>query len=200
MARLGLQLKLNDLTDEDQPLGGQLAVEMLDEALVGLVGELGYRALDPAAVQGAAHRRGTNVMVQADYAVSVGYDCVRCLSPRALGIRGHLRHVMSRGTTPKAALDGVIETLDDIADADVSYYTAAGDGAEIIDISPVIREYIVLELPMNPVCADADEEPCRLREGAGSIEPDDNEGQRALASEIIDPRWAPLLEIKKKLS
>lgn len=52
----------------------------------------------------------------------------------------------------------------------------------------MFREDLVLELPMNPHCVDA---------GFECIEQEKTESAQEAT---IDPRWAPLLEMKKKLN
>jgi len=62
-----------------------------------------------------------------------------------------------------------------------------------IDLSAVISEQIVLEIPMKPVCTESCKGLCPL---CGI---DLNEGECGCSSERSDPRLAPLAELKKRL-
>ena len=65
------------------------------------------------------------------------------------------------------------------------------DEHHTLDLSEAIRQYILLALPMKPLC----------RQDCGGIcqtcGQDLNEGKCECPSEAIDPRWADLLKLKK---
>jgi uncharacterized protein len=62
-----------------------------------------------------------------------------------------------------------------------------------LDLSAVISEQILLDLPMKPVC----QEDCKgLCPQCGT---DLNEASCSCQPETLDPRWASLLDLKKKL-
>ena len=71
-------------------------------------------------------------------------------------------------------------------DADDLEETYEGDE---VDLTELFRQDLVLALPMNPSCALAGASDCAYVENAHQTE-----------EERIDPRWAPLLELKKKLN
>ncbi len=65
------------------------------------------------------------------------------------------------------------------------------DEQHTLDLSEAIRQYILLALPMKPLCR---------RDCAGICQTcgkDLNEGKCECPSEAIDPRWAELLKLKK---
>jgi len=190
MSPLDLQFKLDDLLDEPRPFRGEIAVEALDEVLRGMIGELGYRACGPAVVRGSAYRSKRDVFIEAEVSVAVGFDCVRCLDPLELTLARTVRHLLvpgKRETTPESEVTVEFSPADD-ADEDLDCYE--GDA---IDLVALLREDILLELPMNPTCIEAQGGACPrfdevLAAPAAGPEPE------------VDPRWAPLLDLKKKLS
>jgi uncharacterized protein len=71
------------------------------------------------------------------------------------------------------------------ADLDDEVDTFQGDE---IDLTPIIRQDLILALPMNPSCADGDKDACQYESYQGSND-----------EPSIDPRWAALADLKKKL-
>jgi uncharacterized protein len=181
---LGLSFRIDDLADETRVVRGEVAPAVLDEVVGGMIGELGYRAESPASVEGSAYTAGDDVVFEGRIRARIGYDCVRCLTSRALGLDFEVRHLLVARAQPDAFPDDdvVVEPGDD--DETDELYPYDGDN---IDLAPLIREDVLLELPMNPSCRDAT--------GAECEEP-----LKAPPEPEVDPRWAPLLDIKKKLS
>ena len=92
-------------------------------------------------------------------------------------------------------LDLSISFLPNLSDDDDSdAYPIEG---EIIDIGEVVREELMLALPLSPLCTDgcvgADPERFPATASATSSETDDDD-DAAVAS--IDPRWAALSELQ----
>lgn len=69
----------------------------------------------------------------------------------------------------------------------------AVDG-EVIDLAPMLRDALTLELPLRPLCREACAGLC------GSCGQDLNEGPCGCAEEELDPRWAGLSVLRDKLS
>jgi len=74
-----------------------------------------------------------------------------------------------------------IEKLEDNTFSDEDAYTIFFNSEENIDIAPLIREQVILSLPLKPLCS----ENCEIPQY-------NNENN-------IDPRWQKLLELKEKL-
>lgn len=187
MTPLTLKFRLDDLSVEARPFQGDLPQEVVEEAVRGLVGELGYRALGPVRAEGSVYLAGgSDVVVNGTVEVGVGYDCVRCLTAREKHLSLRVDHLISRRKgDPEAELEL------DAADLDLESpeeHTYEGDE---IDLRDVFREDVLLELPMNPTCAEAD--------GAPGCEPLPGEATPAAEADTVDPRWAPLLELKNKM-
>lgn len=86
------------------------------------------------------------VMAQGDVATRAASRCVRCLEPVEVVVRAHVNARYERDESlldPDSLLLGTEEEL-------LGYF----DG-ESVDPSPQIREAVMMELPLHPVCADA---------------------------------------------
>lgn len=194
MTPLDLQFRLDDLQEDPREFRGQIAIEALDEVLKGMIGELGFRAQGPAAIKGSVYRSRRDVFIEADIEVAVGYDCVRCLDPLTFTFGRKVRHLLVPGKREATPAGEFAVDAEDAADADDDLDCYEGD---TIDLVPILREDILLEMPMNPTCVESQGAPCARFDqvlsavtAAAEAEPEAN----------IDPRWAPLLELKKKLS
>lgn len=76
------------------------------------------------------------------------------------------------------------------APAEEEVYEVQGDE---VDLEPMLRDALALSLPLNPVCR-AD---CQgLCAGCGK---DLNDGPCECVDDEIDPRWAPLSELRERL-
>lgn len=190
MNALGLEFRFDLLGFEPRPFAGALDVEQVRAAVGGLVGDLGYHVAEPAQVRGTAVRTaGGEVVVNGGLSVELGFDCVRCLTRRALTVALDGQYVLVK-RRPSA---------DGLAKEEVEFDAAALDApedytfdGETVQLADLFREELVLAVGMNPHCADAD--------GAGAdaecSAPADTQAPEA----TIDPRWAPLLALKQKLS
>ncbi len=184
---LALKFKVDDLRAEGRPFEGALSVELLEGCLPGLVGTLGYRPQGPASVAGTLYRSsGGEIIVTGRLQAEVGFDCVRCLQSRTLPVDVSGDHVFVRRETPtqpkgRETVDLVVEDEDE--DDDVSTY----EGDEI-DLHDTYREALLLELPMNPTCEHVQAEGCEALASDAPGEVD-----------TVDPRWAPLLELKRRM-
>ncbi len=187
--KLELVFRADDLADEGRAFGGELSVEELEPDLNGLVGELGYRPLSPAQIEGTVYRSGADeVIVDGRSTLKVGFSCARCLQDREMTISVRADHVLTRKKTLdiKGAEDDEPEVMldEDLDSPDEETF----EGDEI-DMRDLFRQDLIIEMPMNPTCEDAG---CKCVPLAGKS----TAGEAEMA---VDPRWAPLLEMKKKM-
>jgi uncharacterized metal-binding protein YceD (DUF177 family) len=183
MKPLGLKFRLDELPAEGRAFKGELTREVLDEALAGVVGDLGYRCLVPAAIKGSAYLSGgTEVILQSRLTAEVGFDCVRCLEPRVLRVDLRRDHVLVQ--RKDAAKPVVVVDSDEEQEDEVEVFR--GDE---INLSDLYRQELLVELPMNPSCAHIEGATCtEFEQGATALEAQ------------VDPRWAKLLELKKNMN
>ncbi|MDQ3662637.1 MAG: DUF177 domain-containing protein [Actinomycetota bacterium] len=102
-------------------------------------------------------------------------DCARCARPVPLDIALELCELF-------------VEPAHELADE--AYELSGTD----IDLEPVFRDVLTLALPLNPLCDAGCKGLCAY---CGK---DLNEGACSCRLESPDPRWAPLEELKVKLS
>ncbi len=183
MKPLGLKFRLDDLPAEGRAFKGELATEVLAELIEGMVGELGYRSLSPAAIEGTAYRSGgTEVIVDGRITTQVGFDCVRCLEARVFPV--DLRKDLVLVKRKAAGATEEVTPEDEEQDDDIE--TFVGDEVELTDL---FRQELLMELPMNPSCTHVEGATCSEFE----------QSDEAIEAQV-DPRWAKLLELKKKMN
>jgi uncharacterized protein len=111
------------------------------------------------------------VLVTAEVEVPVSAECGRCLDPLQLQLAAPVQELFAYEPDP---------------DDDESL-TVSGD---TLDLEPVVRDAVVLALPLNPLC---DPDCLGLCPGCGArlsdVEPDHTHDE-------IDPRWAALALLK----
>jgi len=183
MKPLGLKFRLEELSAEGRAFKGELTPEVLADALEGIVGDLGYRSLSPASLEGTAYRSGgTEVIVDGRISTRVGFDCVRCLASREFPVDLRRDLVLVKRTPTSVTEEDAPD--DEELDDDIETF----DGDEV-DLSDVFRQELLVELPMNPSCDHIEGATC------SKIEQSDE----AVEAQV-DPRWAKLLELKKKMN
>jgi uncharacterized protein len=183
-----LILNVDALEEANQPFEADLPRDFLDEV---------FRAEPPTEfvsagashLRGRATKMGRKVLVQAKFTVPVRGQCRRCLCNVALDEPVDL----TRTYVP-------VENLESRkpASAEASFDPEATDeesykGKEI-DLTPAIREQILLSVPPPPLCRDE----CKgLCPRCGN---DLNEGECGCDRAVLDPRWAGLkgIQLEKK--
>jgi uncharacterized metal-binding protein YceD (DUF177 family) len=162
---------------------GALSQETLNGCLPGIIGDLGYRPESGAEVKGTVYlSAGGEVVVEGTIVVRVSFDCARCLASRSTQVELSESHVLVRR---KPDRDGDREFIVSNEDEHPVEETFEGDE---IDLNELFRQDLLLSLPMNPSCEFAGNDECVLDDGAAKA-----------MEKPMDPRWAPLLELKKKL-
>lgn len=187
-----LILNVDALEEANQPFEADLPREFLDGVLRADP-PTEFHAAGAAHLAGRATRMGRKILVQAKATVPLQGQCKRCLKPVALDEQLEL----SRTWIPKDQVHkgehhekrGEMEASFDPGTADEEVY----EGKEL-DLSPAVREQILLSAPESPVCS----EDCRgLCPKCGK---DLNEGECGCDRTVVDPRWAALkgIQLQKK--
>lgn len=187
-----LVLNVAALEEGKQPLEADLSREFLD----------GVLRAPPATefhADGASRLRGTvtklhphEVLVEVRFTVPLSGQCKRCLAPLHLEeqvdlVRTWVPPKQSHAPAEHRGEDS--EGSFDPALADEEEYT----GKEI-DLSPAIREQVLLQIPSSPLCR----EDCKgLCPKCGK---DLNAGDCGCDRAVMDPRWAALkgIQLEKK--
>ena len=182
MKPLGLTFRLDDVVEGGRDFNASLSAETVKDCVSGLLGDLGYRAYESASVVGKVYRTANDeVIVDSRLKTSLQYRCVRCLNDCTLSVDVRQDHVLVRSDSkPK------VEEIE-LTDADLEDDAETFMGDEI-ELEPIFRQDLILSLPMNPTCDDGQGETCQY------------ESYQAQADDsAMDPRWAALADLKKKL-
>ncbi len=176
----------------DEPIG----LEMLQEVLGGVGKDTGFRATRPSTLHASLRKVSGGVLVQGHFTAHVAAPCKRCL----VNVTLELPVSFTLNLVPESLLRG-----DDHGDDEEKEDRGQGEMAgsfeledtdeevfdgKTIDLDPIVREQVLLALPMNAVCR----EDCKgLCAQCGQ---NLNEKQCGCETKVIDPRLAPLMNIK----
>jgi uncharacterized protein len=177
----------------DEPIGLELLQEVLGGAGAGQ--DTGFRAIRPSTLHASLRRVSGGVLVQGQFIAHVAAPCKRCLVDVGL----ELPVAFTLNLVPESLVRN--DELGDEGAEDRGQGEAVGsfeledadeevfDG-KTIDLDPIVREHVLLALPMNAVCGEDCKGLCA--QCGQSL----NERQCGCEQKVIDPRLAPLMNIK----
>ena len=108
--------------------------------------------------------RGQEVLLSGEVRATLLVDCVRCLETFEFPIEGDLAVLMVPGPAPVAG-----EDEEDGEDLGVEHYQG-----EEIELDELIRDTIVLEVPISPSCGDSCPGWEHLKDGPTEVEAEQN--------------------------
>ncbi len=129
-------------------------------------------------------RAGTDVLVQAHIDAQIAATCARCLTDVPLDVDLAVTTLYSPEHMRPKGSDEIDVRLDEL---NQNYYS----GSEIV-LDPMVREHLLLEAPMKPLCSEGCEGiavPEHLRPPA-----------EVFGGSASDTRFAPLLKLKEALT
>jgi uncharacterized protein len=176
----------------DEPIGLELLQEVLTGAGAGQ--DTGFRAIRPSTLHASLRKVSGGVLVEGKFTAHVAAPCKRCL----LDVTQDVPVSFTINLVPESLVRGDEQDEEaedrgqgetggsfELEDADEEVF----DG-KTIDLDPIVREQVLLALPMNAVCR----EDCKgLCAQCGQ---NLNEKQCGCEPKVIDPRLAPLMNIK----
>lgn len=157
------------------------------------VKDTGFRPLGAAELHVTLRKTGSGVLVQGATEVAVRTPCKRCLAdvPLAVPISFTLNLVpASRPATQSGAAAGDEEHGERGGSFDPGRVDEEVFNGKTIDLDPIVREQVLLALPMQAVCRENCQGLC------GMCGQNLNESTCSCASERVDPRLAGLKNIK----
>ncbi len=170
-------------TVEEIPESGMEVARELPRAWVEpLVGPQFYGRDPVIKAAFALNRAGRTVIVRGQLTGGLSFACSRCAEEAPYAMDHSFTHVFVEATARAANVPGEVDEDEDL---EVTYY----DG-EHVNLEPVVAEEIVLALPVAPRCSEGCKGICQ------NCGKNLNEGPCACASDVVDPRWARLKEIK----
>ena len=174
-------LKVQDVDERGKDYEFPLTAAWLDAAL----SETPLRR-DPAAPEGRfslhAQRNGHDILVRGELETDLLVDCSRCLGDTKVHVHAPLTALLTSGA------DSIPEEVE-LSSEDLDRARFVGN--EVV-LDEIAREHIVLECPMQPLCSDA----CPGIEIPDHLKPPAEE----FGGAGVDPRLAPLQQLKGKLS
>lgn len=171
---------LNDLREHEEPL--RVTASLTDRQL-GLQNLVSFDG--PLQAQMVIALENVRVRVGGGLSVHLGLSCCRCL--RRFGREIEKTFKVEYWPDPEVEEGEELELT--YEDLDVGFYRN-----DEIDLSGVVSEQVMLELPMKPVCR----EDCRgLCDQCGA---NLNEGSCDCDKSRIDPRFSVLVELKKRMN
>jgi uncharacterized protein len=179
-----LYIRLRDIPDEGLDLDVEVPSSLLANALEGVETRLDR---DHVRVNGSLSKQGENAFLRGSVTGSLDLPCARCAGPATLVLDVELNTTL----TPPMGDDE--SDTDDVLD-DVDFATLVNDKGEwVADLRELLREQIVLAIPIQPLCR---EDCAGLCARCGKAL---NEGPCGCPEEHpIDPRFAALEKLREK--
>ncbi|MDQ3034558.1 MAG: DUF177 domain-containing protein [Myxococcota bacterium] len=145
-------------------------------------------AADPGAVSVFAEKSGEDVLVRGRVRTRLIAECARCLAEATVPVDTELTVLFSaRGDAFRLPVDEEELTPEEL---DSEFFTG-----DTIALDALVREHVLLEVPMQTLCkqtCEGIEVPPEVRGPADLSEAPTHEGKR------VDPRLAPLLDLMDK--
>ena len=172
----------------------RIDIRELEEGPITLSGEVPLMDLNfdpdeihisgPIGVTLTAEKRAQRIRVRGCFAVDVEVPCARCLDP----VRVPLVSEFDQFYQSNAEQQLVGEIVLNERDTELGFFNG-----DFIEVSDIVREQILLALPMKPIC----------REDCKGLCPHCGRNRNTEACNCqtfsADPRLAPLLKIKEQL-
>jgi len=166
-----MRLKISDIPDNGLTEELELPVEVRDGA-----------GSDTAQVFIRVLRFGKKVLVEGTVRIAASLNCSRCLKAVSYPVETNFKEEYNPAVEPDREEE---QELTD-RELDLSYYSN-----DELDITELIREQVMLSIPMKPLCVEDCQGIC-FRCGK-----DLNEGACGCKTEEADPRLAPLSKFKE---
>lgn len=174
-----MRIEVENLTPGGEPFEHTYA-----EGELSLGDEEDARLLGDATVAGRASRKGEEINLRGEIRATVEAACDRCLRPVTLPLELEFREsLMPFGAETVSKEETVLQS------ADLHYSVYEGDE---IDVDELVREQVLLALPIRLVCRDDCKGLCP------SCGADLNAGPCSCPREEVDPRWAALAALKNE--
>jgi uncharacterized protein len=190
-------VKIEQIKETGLKLDEPIALELLQEVLGGARAgqDTGFRAIRPSTLHASLRKVSGGVLVDGKFTAHVAAPCKRCL----LDVTMDLPVSFTLNLVPESLVRGddqEDEGADDRGQGETGGSFEMEDADEevfdgkTIDLDPIVREQVLLALPMNAVCR----EDCKgLCAQCGQ---NLNEKQCGCETKVSDPRLAPLMNIK----
>lgn len=192
-------VKIEQIPEAGLHLNEPVSLELLGEALGGAGGgaDTGFRATRASALKAFLRKVSGGVLLEGSLTAHVRAPCKRCIKDVDLDIPVEFTLNLVPESLARGEDAGGVQVDEDEkgqGESDGSFDLEDTDeqvfDGKTIDLDPIVREQVLLALPMSAVCG----EDCKgLCAQCGQ---NLNEKQCGCETKVIDPRLAPLKNIK----
>jgi uncharacterized protein len=186
-------VKVEQIREKGLVLDEPVTTAFLENALHFEGNDTGFRAEKSSALHAVFRKVSGGVLLQASLTLELMAPCKRCLAD----VRFSLPVEFTLNLVPQtqvARSDAEDEEDPSDSEAEGSFAFPEADeevfDGKVIDLDPILREQVLLALPMDVVCGEACKGLCPV---CGQ-----NRNEKACSCEpkIPDPRWMALKDIK----
>jgi len=179
-----MQLYVAKISEEDNSFEQVLEQDWLASVLEGRHSSE-FRPAGSQTVTVWARRSGADVLLHADTSIPMKTDCASCLREFELEVPVNFSLTFKPRPGNRGNLPQDLELTRD--DLEENYYQG-----ESIDLEEILREQVILALPMYPRCGESCQGLCPVC-GVNL-----NEKSCSCEREEVDPRWVALRTITKQ--
>ena len=184
MTTVEFVLDVHEIDESGRDYAFALSREWLAAALAGTGVDAGGETAGELAL--SAHKQGADVRLSGTLRAELVTECARCLGQAHVSVDASVVRLMTaRGDHFRPEPDEAELTPEDL---DRDFFSG-----ERIVLDPIVREQLLLEVPIKPLCADDCTGIAVPRAVAGPVD-------LAADGSGVDPRLAPLGELMKQLS
>jgi uncharacterized protein len=194
-------VKIEQIREEglrlDEPVSTALLQEALDmDARSAAGAELGFKATAPARLKAFLRKVSGGVLLEGSLDVQASIPCKRCVTDVKLDVPVRFTlNLVPESLVRREEEDEVAEAVRggegesegsfDLSDTDEEVFNG-----KTIDLDPIVREQVLLALPMSVVCREDCQGLC------AQCGQNLNEKKCGCEQRVIDPRLAALKDIK----
>jgi uncharacterized protein len=186
-------VNIEEIGDAGLELDEPIRVEFLQEALAHQGEETGFRPLHSARLKASLQRLGGGVLLRGDFRLEVAAPCKRCLAEATMSLPVSFtlnlipRQLLHDEDAGEVEDDERVERSGSfrLEDADREVFEG-----KTIDLDPILREQVLLALPMNLLCGETCQGLCPMCGENLNLK------QCGCERQMVDPRWMALKNIK----
>ncbi|WP_299534146.1 DUF177 domain-containing protein [uncultured Streptomyces sp.] len=156
-------------------------VEAPGSPVMGIDGVIGVPEGAPVVLDIRLESVMEGVLVTGTARATAEGECVRCLEPLTIEVEADFQEMFSYPDADDRGRGKTADTADDAEDDEDVFFLEDG----LLDLESVLRDAVVLALPLQPVCR----EDCAGLCSECGIRLDDNPGHH---HDALDMRWAAL--------
>lgn len=186
---------IEQIREKGLTLDEPVSLDLLSEALQAPGKDTGFRATRPSELHAFLRKVSSGVLLEGSLQVQVTAPCKRCIAPVEVVVPvSFTLNLIPVSVARASSKDADEEREDDSLESEGSFGLDDVDqelfDGKTIDLDPIIREQVLLALPMSAVCREDCQGLC------AQCGQNLNEKKCGCALKVVDPRLAVLKDIK----